>query len=110
MSLPQRLSTTEAESSSSPSKPQSPSSSAGQDYPEVESLASAIKKAGMAGPALMLLHTFKPLAWVGGQLLWMLEPFFGSGRASNGSSPSFARIAGLLEREEQVDRLAGLLG
>src|ERR1051325_5705579 len=52
MSLPQILST----------QTESPSS--------IDEIAQQIQQRGMGNLAAVLLHTFKPLAWVGGQMVW----------------------------------------
>jgi hypothetical protein len=62
----------------------------------------------MAGPAGLLLHVFKPLAWTGGQMLWVLQPVLdalGTGRGGRASHLSVPGLAGLLERETGVDDL-----
>jgi hypothetical protein len=74
----------------------------------IETLASAINKAGMAGPVSIALHMARPLTWIGGQLLWALEPFLG-GIARSRSSLSLRSIATLLEREEDVVHLIARL-
>jgi len=73
-------------------------------------LAEKIQRTGMAGPALVLLHALKPLAWTGGQMLWMLEPFTGSGRGAARSPLSIPGLARFLEREGSVDELIQRLG
>ncbi len=75
---------------------------------KIESLASAINKMGLAGPASIALHIGRPLAWMGGQLLWALEPLLGSA-ARNRGNISLHSIASLLEREEDVDGLISRL-
>lgn len=70
----------------------------------IESLAHTINKAGMAGPAALALHIGRPLAWIGGQMLWALEPFLGGLQGSRGTI-SVQSIASLLEHEENVDKL-----
>ena len=74
----------------------------------IESLATTINRVGMAGPASIALHIGRPLAWIGGQLLWAIEPFLGSVARSR-NSLSLHSIATLLEREEDVNRLIGRL-
>ena len=98
----QDLSNAEAESfSASPMPPEAHSEDAG----DIAALAQTIKRAGMAEPAALLLHIARPLAWAGGQALWMLQPFLestGVGRRSAWSIPGLAR---LFEREASVDEL-----
>ena len=70
-----------------------------------DTVAARIEAAGMRGPAAVLLHAFKPLAWMGGQLAWILQPFL-EGMGSNRHSPlSISRLASLLESERGVDEL-----
>ena len=77
------------------------------DPKAAESLAHAIHNSGLAGPATLALHIAKPLAWAGGQMLWLLQPFFGAPRpGSNGSPFALSTLATLLEQEEGVDELA----
>jgi hypothetical protein len=95
MAIPHRLSAFLESLTSSP---------APQEAPGIDALAGAIRGAGMAGVASVLLHTTRPLAWVGGQMLWVLQPFadiFGGRRAPL----SVSAIARMLEREGSVDDL-----
>ena len=95
MAIPHRLSAFRESPSPSPAPPEAPG---------IEALAGAIERAGMAGVASVLLHATRPLAWVGGQMLWALQPFaesFGGRRAPL----SVSAIAHLLEREGSVDDL-----
>lgn len=82
-----------------------------QDMPEtgkqpdsIETIAKAINKSGMTGPAALALHVGRPLAWIGGQMLWAIEPFLGAGGSSR-RGVSLQGIATLLEREDGVDEL-----
>ena len=72
-----------------------------------QAYADAITKAGMAGPASLGLQIARPLAWVGGQMLWVLEPFIEtlSGRSSR-NRLSVRNLAKFLEGEGNIDRLA----
>ena len=58
----------------------------------------------MAGVASILLHVTSPLAWLGGQMLWALQPFAGAfgGKQAPFSTGSIARM---LERDGFVDDL-----
>jgi hypothetical protein len=38
-------------------------------------LAQRIEHAGMTAPAILFLETYKPLAFLGAQLLWFAQPF-----------------------------------
>ena len=79
-------------------------SPAPQEAPSTGALAGAIERAGMAGVASVLLRATRPLAWMGGQMLWVLQPFteaFGGGRAPL----SVSAIAHMLEHEGSVDDL-----
>jgi hypothetical protein len=69
----------------------------------IEALAAAIERVGMSGVAPVLLRAFKPAAWAGGQLLWMLQPFFGGART--GSTTGVAGLASFLEHEENIEAL-----
>ena len=79
-------------------------SPAPREAPGTVALAGAIERAGMAGVASLLLRATRPLAWMGGQMLWVLQPFaeaFGGGRAHL----SVSAIAQALEHEGSVDDL-----
>jgi hypothetical protein len=71
----------------------------------VDVVTKRIEQAGMTGPVAVLLHTLKPLAWVGGQLAWMLQPFVDGLSISKRSPLSISGLANLLESEDGVDRL-----
>ncbi|MCJ7678352.1 MAG: hypothetical protein MUO35_11590 [Anaerolineales bacterium] len=58
-------------------------------------LADRVRSLGLGGGALVLLEAFAPLAWVGAQLGYLVEPLIG-GRAARGSS-----LTGLLEDPER---------
>jgi hypothetical protein len=76
-----------------------------QSSDHLHALADTIKRSGLVEPATLLLHTIKPLSWVGGQMLWVLQPFvegLGLGRRSPMSLPGLAH---LLEHEGSVDDL-----
>ncbi len=91
LTLPQSLST-EPESHSSP-----------------DVIADYIRSSGMADLVAVLLQTFKPLAWVGGQMLWMLQPFIEGPGLGRHSPLSTAGLARLLEREHGVDEIVDRL-
>lgn len=101
MSLPHHLSLG-AEGAQAPPTPDGPIS---EEAIAVEAVAGAIERAGMAAPAALLLSAVKPLSWMGGQLLWIAQPFaeaLGLGRRGDLGITGLAR---LLEEEESVDRL-----
>ena len=71
-----------------------------------EAIAGKIGKVGMSTPASLALQVFKPLAWVSGQLLWVLQPFAGAlGIRSRRDAFSVANLASFLERDGNVDAL-----
>ncbi len=95
---------------------QSFAESMGEDT--ASNVARLVRDAGMAGPAIVALHAFKPLAWFGSQFLWMLQPFIGHARwksnrgrrfddmgASRSSYLSVPQLAALLEDEHTLNRL-----
>jgi hypothetical protein len=70
-------------------------------------LAHAIHGAGMASVASFALQMLKPLHWLGGQALWILQPFIGTlGARSAQSTLSTGGIARLLEQDGGLDELA----
>lgn len=77
---------------------------------ETGALATAITTAGMAGPASVALRIMRPVSWIGGQLLWVIEPLLGTlGRRRTQNPLSLPGLATLLEREEAVDDLISRL-
>ncbi len=77
---------------------------------ETGALADAITTAGMAGPASVTLRIMKPVSWIGGQLLWILEPLLGTLGVRHTQNPfSLPGLATLLEREDSVDDLIARL-
>jgi hypothetical protein len=71
----------------------------------VKQVADAICRFRLRLPALISLETGRPLAFLGGQLLWMGQPLLGLFL-----SPSLVgRVAQLLEEPESVDSLIELL-
>lgn len=61
----------------------------------------------MSGPAMLALHIMRPLSWLGGQALWIMQPFadaLGLGRRQG--SLSAGNVARLLEREHGLDELS----
>src|SRR5690349_13252925 len=96
MAWPQRLSGL-LESFTSPPAP--------QDAPDIDAIAESINKSGMSGVASILLHAAKPLSWLGGQMLWALQPFAGVFGNKRGHL-SVGGVALLLEQEGFADDLA----
>lgn len=94
----------EAASPAAPSIDNAP----GDENTGLEALARAIDKAGMGVPVSLALHATKPLAWLGGQMLWALQPFFGGLWRRPGAG--YDTLARLLENEERVDELIERLG
>ena len=45
----------------------------------LDDLTRRIDKLGMIAPAILFLETYKPLAFLGAQLLWFAQPFFSLG-------------------------------
>ena len=70
-----------------------------------DDVAHRINQAGMGDVATLLLHTFKPLAWVGGQVAWILQPFVDGLGRQNHSPLSVSGLAQILEREGGVDEI-----
>lgn len=81
--------------------PPTPHEQSGAGPSDVGAIADTIKRAGMAQVASLLLQTAKPLSWVGGQMLWALQPFLGS----LGYSKLVSRLAETLEQQGTVDDL-----
>ena len=80
-------------------------------------LARAIHGAGLSSMAVFALDVLKPLHWLGGQALWLVQPFVdslgvGMRRSSGARNPSALSVDGvarLLEREDGLDDLAASL-
>jgi hypothetical protein len=63
----------------------------------------------MAGVASFALNMLKPLHWMGGQAVWILQPFiaaFGADWGRRAGGLSGEGVARLLEREDGLDELA----
>ncbi len=79
-------------------------------HDETSTLATAIIRADMAGPASIALRIMRPVSWIGGQLLWVIEPLLGTPGMRHTQNPlSLPGLATLLEREEAVDDLISRL-
>jgi hypothetical protein len=80
---------------------------------EAAAIAEAIKKAGMAGPASIALRIASPLSWLGGQMLWAVQPLLqglhiGPGsrqRKQSGLEGLVPRLATFLEGEGNIAEL-----
>lgn len=73
---------------------------------ELDAVAGAIERAGLSVPASIALEVGKPLSWLGGQMLWVFQPFaqaFGIG-ARKGPL-SIEGVARILEREGGTEAL-----
>lgn len=80
----------------------------GQD--ETGALVTAITTAGMAGPVSVALRIMRPVSWIGGQFLWVIQPLLGTLGMHRTQNPlSLPGLATLLEREEAVDDLISRL-
>lgn len=90
------------------SLPQISSTQAGSS-PSPDVIADHIQRAGMGDLAAVLLQTFKPLAWVGGQMVWMLQPFVEGLGIGGRTSVSVTELAKLLESENGVDDIIARL-
>jgi len=71
-----------------------------------DALASRLRGAGLAAPALLWLGSLRPLWFLGGQALRLADPFYGALRDDD----HLRRLSGLLEDPERcrrfLDRLA----
>ena len=70
----------------------------------MESVAEAVAKRGFSAPVILLLELFKPLGFLGSQVLLSIEPLLGTSLRSG--SRRFARM---LEDRGRVERLLGTL-
>ena len=81
-----------------------------QAHEETDALAAAITTAGMAGPASIALRIMRPVSWIGGQFLWVIQPLLGTLGMRHTQNPlSLPGLATLFEREEAVDDLISRL-
>jgi hypothetical protein len=94
-------------SGSGPQTPPTTEGEAGAGAPsEVDAVAGAIERAGMSVPASLALEVGKPLSWLGGQALWVLQPFADAlGIGARRGPLSLEGVARLLEREGGTDAL-----
>lgn len=68
-------------------------------------LAEIIGERGLTVPAVVALQTARPLAWIAGQCLWIVQPFFDSLKLSRRGALSLSSWARLLENGVAVDTL-----
>jgi hypothetical protein len=92
------------------SMPETPKGGAIHEQPEAAAFAEAIKRAGMAGPAAIALRIAGPLAWIGGQMLWAVQPLLqglgiGSRSGKRADADPVSRLARFLEGEGNVSEL-----
>jgi hypothetical protein len=71
----------------------------------IRRVAQLLRQNGMGQPALVGLEAGRPLAFVGGQLIWLIQPML------NLILPAedVGKLACLLEEPEAIDKLIGLL-
>jgi len=94
--------------------PETPKGGAIYEQPEAKAFAEAIKRTGMAGPAAIALRIAGPLAWIGGQMLWAVQPLLqglgiGSRSGKRAEVDSISRLARFLEGEGNVTELVAHL-
>lgn len=71
----------------------------------VTTWAQRIEQAGMVAPAILFLETFKPLAFIGAQLLWFAQPFLTLGLKET----DVRELADLMEDPQGVEALLARL-
>ena len=71
------------------------------DLAMLDRMARAVVQRRMAGPALVLLESLRPLNYVGSQCLYFLEPLVGSFV----STSDYDRMARILEQRESIPHL-----
>ena len=72
-----------------------------EDESAVEYLANELCRRGWSVPALVVLEAGRPLAFVGGQLLWILQPILGLAI----SIEKIGHLAFILENPKSFERL-----
>ncbi|HVF98448.1 MAG TPA: hypothetical protein VND68_01310 [Chloroflexia bacterium] len=73
---------------------------------ELDEVAGAIERAGLGVPASIALEVGKPLSWLGGQVLWVFQPFAQAFGISARKGPlSIEGVARILEREGGTEAL-----
>ena len=73
-----------------------------EDEALLDRIATEVVRRRLEVPAIFLLETFKPLEFVGSQLLYFFQPLVGVFYGG----PGYGRIAHLLEHKEALERLA----
>jgi hypothetical protein len=81
------------------------------DSDDALALARIIDHAGMGSLASFALDVFKPLHWIGGQAIWILQPFMAAlgawnRRGAGAGGLSSDAIARLIERDGGLEDLA----
>ncbi|HEY0070170.1 MAG TPA: hypothetical protein VGE04_09410 [Chloroflexia bacterium] len=73
---------------------------------DLDAVAEVIARAGLSVPAALALEVGKPLAWLGGQVLWVLQPFADAiGVGARKGPLSIEGVARMLEREGSTEAL-----
>lgn len=73
---------------------------------DVDAVAAAIERAGLTEPATLALEVGKPLSWLGGQMLWVFQPFADVlGIRARKGPLSVEGVARMLEQEGSTDAL-----
>ena len=70
-----------------------------------ERLAARVRDAGLAAPAILWLGTLRPLSFVGGQALRLLDPLW----SSLSPADDLRLAADVLEDRDRLDRFLDLL-
>jgi len=81
-----------------------------RDSDDALALARTLHRAGLGSVAAFALDVLKPLHWIGGQAVWVLQPFIaglgaGSRRGASMEGLSSSAVARLLERDGGLDDL-----
>jgi hypothetical protein len=72
----------------------------------VDAVAGAIERAGLSVPATLALEVGKPLSWLGGQALWVFQPFADVlGMRARKGPLSVEGVARMLERDGSTEAL-----
>ena len=72
----------------------------------VDAVAGAIERAGLTEPATLALEVGKPLSWLGGQMLWVFQPFADVlGMRARSGPLSVEVVARMMEQEGSTDAL-----
>jgi hypothetical protein len=71
----------------------------------LDDLTRRIEKMGMTAPAVLFLETYKPLAFLGAQLLWFAQPFLSLGFKQADLRDLTLLIEDRAGVEELIDRL-----